>query len=128
MPVPALLSNMLRTFYKALHGKTTSPSTEEKDSLVKLVSMLIESDSPTSEFKNFVKEIAVTIKDDGYLYEFLRRAAIIEDFALIGQNKKDSEDGPKFIDWDEILSFDHLIERYEIEGKQIDDSIELPLF
>lgn len=127
--VPALLSNMLRTFYKALHGKISSAATEEeKDPLVKLVFMMICSNSPRNEFKEFVKQIAVSLKDDDYLYEFLRRAAIIEDFALIGQKEKESENGPKFIDWDEILSFDHLIERYEIEGRQVDDSIELPLF
>lgn len=57
-----------------------------------------------------MKQIAVSLKNGDYLYEFLRRAAIIEDFALKSEKEKSAKKEQKFINWDEILSFENLIE------------------
>lgn len=120
--VPLLYHNLLLTLYFSLHG---SAITEDlKDPLVKLVYLIINSEDPEKEFQVFVKQISSTLKDD-YLYEFLRRAAIIEEFAI--KNRCDSKsDG--FIDWDEILSFENLLERFEIDKDKNLKMIELPLF
>lgn len=56
------------------------------------------------------------------LYAFLRRAALLQHFAFddLIENKTG------FIDWDTILSFSELCERYEVISKNED--IEIPMF
>lgn len=126
--VPSLLRNLLHTIYASIHKRASSISddfvAELFDPLLKLVIKLVKSEKPVEEHAKFVKEIAETVSNKvDHLYEFLRRAAIIEEFAL--KNKKES---PKsgLIDWDELLSLEKLVERYGvgIESKLI----ELPLF
>lgn len=133
--VSILLRNLILIYYFNLHGSTITE--DVSDPLVKLVYMIINSVSPKKEFKNFVRQIASFLKGD-FLYEFLRRAAIIEDFALSGEknaqinsdndnNNNNGDEKPKFIDWDEVLSFENLIQRFEIEYND-NETIELPLF
>ncbi|KAK8857709.1 hypothetical protein M9Y10_016117 [Tritrichomonas musculus] len=117
--VSALLHNLLLTFYFSLHG--CSIGEDIKDPLVKLVYLIINSSFPKVEFSSFVKQLSHSLKED-YLYEFLRRAAIIEDFAI------KSNTNNKFIDWDEVLSFENLLKRYEIEYNNDTEIIELPIF
>lgn len=125
--VPILYHNLLLALYFNLHGCSIIEDIE--DPLVKLVFMLINSNSPLGEFGLFVRQIAQRLSGD-YLYEFLRRAAIIEDFGIKnrGDVKDDNGGSGGFIDWDEILSFDSLAERYEIERNGDASFIELPLF
>lgn len=120
--VPSLLRNLLCTFYASLHGEMNLDKIESTDPLENLVFLLLYSESPVEENSSFVKQIAASLNGDDYIYEFLRRAAIIEDFAL-NPKRRNSEN--EFIDWDEIFSFENLIERYGIENGK---SVELPLF
>lgn len=123
--VPSLLHNFLLTIYKSLHGKVSIDHDDFNDPIVKLVIMLINSDSPKENHKKFVNQIAQSLSDD-YLYEFMRRAAIIEDFAFKTQSNNSSDKKGNFIDWAEILSFENLANRYDIYN--FDSSLELPLF
>lgn len=68
-----------------------------------------------------MKNIASEFNDDVQLFEFLRRSAIIEEFALKVNKEK------KFVDWDEVLSFESLLLRFEIIDHKA-KSFELPLF
>ncbi|OHS97392.1 hypothetical protein TRFO_36398 [Tritrichomonas foetus] len=131
--VPVLLSNLFKAIYCKMHGSNVIE--DLTDPLIKLVYFIVNSQAPRIEFSLFVKQISNDLTRE-YLYEFLRRAAIIEDIAL-NFSKLEQE---TFIDWDEILSFENLTERYEInifdlknynknnENRPINFDEELPIF
>lgn len=121
--VPILLRNYLLTLYHYIHPKLTKK--KEKINFNNPTLLLIYSImgmNSTSEYIQCVQKIARTLKIE-YLIEFLRRAAIIDDIAFKALNGKSA----KFIDWDEILSFESLIERFDLHLK-ISKPFELPLF
>ncbi|KAK8847068.1 hypothetical protein M9Y10_019645 [Tritrichomonas musculus] len=123
--VPLLIRNLFLTLYFTYHESEVDFEKETiDDPLLQLIIKVIKSSSPISEFKSFVCEISQKLEDD-YLYEFLRRSAIVEDFAFKGG--KDDSNQEEFIDWDEILSFESLLSRFEITLKK-SKIIELPLF
>lgn len=124
--VPFLLRNLLLTLYFYFNRikKDAAREFEDiEDPLLKLVVNIINSKNPKIEFKKFVKEIGNKLKGD-FLYEFLRRAAIIEDLAL---KEMLFTSGEKFIDWDEVLSVENLLERFDISSSSIKNN-ELPIF
>lgn len=120
--ISALLSNLFLTLYHGIRGLNLKKiSTKMKDPLTKLVCMLINSDNPIDEFTSFVQICASDLRSD-FLYEFLRRCAIIEEFAI-----KDSSLRNKFVDWDDVLKFDNLLLRFHVATED-DTNIELPVF
>lgn len=124
--VPILIRNVLLTIYHS--GLCRDLSLDEKsDPLLLLISSIVKSSNPGGAFSSFVKQISKDLNDD-YLYEFLRRAALIEEFAIKRVNSEivDNPQKSSLIDWDENLSFNNLLERYQLEipCKQI----ELPPF
>ena len=89
------------------------------DKLGSLLFRLIKKDNPPLGYNEEVCSLANTIDDVELKYQFLRRAALIQHFALDIPLSKSS-----FIDWDELLSFPELCDRYHID---IDDPAEIEL-
>ena len=116
--IPILLHNLLLTLYHGLHQRAVKEDLTNSlnDPLYKLVYEIIKSDNLVDDFIQNVQKIASEIKKTDYLYEFLRRAKIIEEFAI-----KIVDTIGELIDWDDVLSFENLTQKSDIE-------IELPLF
>lgn len=121
--VPILLTNLLLTLYHGIHEHAIKEDISKtiKDPLTNLVYLILKSDDPINDF-TFCVQIAATHLEGLDLYEFLRRCAIIEDFAL----RNDSVKG-KFIDWDDVLSFNNLLLRFHVAVED-DNGFELSLF
>lgn len=115
--VPILLRNLLLTIYHGLHARVAKSDLEEKckdDKLLLLIFKFVQSEDPKNEFRSIVKQVSKSIKKKSTRYnELLRRAAIIEDIALNTSSK--SEPAP-FVDWDEVLSDENLIERFDLKS------------
>lgn len=122
--VQILLRNFFLALYHGLHEKVKNVGIDRKikDPLTKLVYKIIQSENPIKDFCYCI-QIASSDLDGVFLYEFLRRCAIIEDFAL-----KNIVSSRNFIDWDEVLSFNNLLLRFHVAVEYDADSIELPLF
>lgn len=121
--VSTLLRNLLLTLYFYYNDNESDDEYQTEDPLLKLTLNIISSKTPKSDFTRFVREISGPLEDD-YLYEFLRRAAIIDDFALKDQLLQQKEE---LIDWDELLAFEVLAERYGIDQDKV-KLIELPIY
>lgn len=106
LSVSLFFRDLLLTLYFSYHEDKIEANTNNQ--LLNLVLCIIKSNSPIDEFKLFVKKNASEFNDDIQLFEFLKRSAIIEEFALKVNKEK------KFVDWDEILSFESLLSRFEI--------------
>lgn len=97
------------------------------DPVAIVVFKLLQSDTPTEGYNDLINKVfnqylnADTVPFE-LKYQFLRRVAMFQHFALDLSLTSSS-----FIDWDDLLSFESLAERYQInlEGKS---DIELPMF
>lgn len=89
-----LFSNLLLTIYHNLHISLIGVdlSKKLKDPLSKFVYMLIKSDDPIKDFRYYIQISSSDLNPD-FLYEFLRRCAIIEDFVIKRNSVRE-----KFID------------------------------
>ncbi|OHT13637.1 hypothetical protein TRFO_16194 [Tritrichomonas foetus] len=93
---------------------------EACDPLSKLIFILLRKDDPVTDYQNDVIEIAASIHDKHLKYQFLRRATLVQHFILDLPLTKTA-----FIDWDELLEFNELCNRYEIAID--DDEIEIEI-
>ena len=74
-------------------------------------------------YQSLVKDISSTPSTEVQLWEFLRRAAIIQHFILRLRLSEENS-----IDWDDILSYPSLLKRYNIQLERPNLDLELPLF
>ena len=87
-----------------------------------LVYTFMTSNNPDENIKETVKNFAGNLKDKDLLL-YLRQAVLFQHFCL--NMHVESEDD--FIDWEEVLSFESLCIRFEIEPT-FDMNIEIPVF
>ncbi|KAK8896440.1 hypothetical protein M9Y10_014340 [Tritrichomonas musculus] len=103
------------------------------DPAVLLLFKLFAKENPLDDYKGLVKSIFDSELSDEKIkpeerYQFLRMAALLQHFALGIQLNEDSNSS--FIDWDDLLSFTSLCERYGItpRGNENEDEIDLQPF
>lgn len=117
---PILISNLFLNMWHYLKMNQINVTVTFTDTTEILVDHLLLHQSPVKNFPHIVKRIAKSLHPI-YKYQFLRRCAIIQHFALMHK----FESYGNFIDWDQHLSYSSLCHRYSLND-QLD--MELPVF
>jgi hypothetical protein len=86
-----------------------------KDPTITLLARLTGSADPAEAIEGFIRQIAQNCGEELRRYEFLRRGALIEHFALGRLFSAEPR-----LDWDSILSYSSLMDRYNLgQGSQL---------
>ena len=121
-----LFSNLIKTTYiyfqKNLNGEFDKE--EYTDDISILIMESIKSSNIKQSYKENVKRIGSQM-ESYKLYEFLRRSAILLHF---GFEEDITNQDNKFIDWDILLSMEHLLSIFELTNNKINCDIDLNSF
>jgi hypothetical protein len=82
-----------------------------KEPTVALLARLAASPGPADAVEGLIQQLAQSCVDDVRRYEFLRRAALVDHFALGRVFSADPR-----LDWDSVLSYSALMARYSLGG------------